>query len=149
MYPHFRTGHWHTFYWSKAAWKCTCGWAWAARWAAQSRAPGRRLRKLASLQSRRYECPRNSRDHHSKPLGAIYRTSTSTFSAGATSKSHLGSRIPDLGSWSPDSRSRVRDLGSRTPDLGSRIHPHTNRAPDNRAPACAPELQISTHANLL
>ena len=46
-------------------------------------------------QSRRPERPRSSRDHHSKPLGAICRSSASTFSAGATLKCHI-SGIPAL-----------------------------------------------------
>ena len=51
-----------------------------------SRDPGSGIRDLSPkvaksnmLQSRRPERPRSSRDHHSKPLGAIYRSSTSTF----------------------------------------------------------------------
>ena len=51
--------------------------------------------KNRTLQSRRPERPRSSRDHHSKPLGAICRSSTSTFSAGVTLKWHI-SGIPAL-----------------------------------------------------
>ena len=81
---------------------------------------GGRLRKLAPLQSRRPERPRSSRDHHSKPLGAICRSSASTFSAGATLKYHI-SWIPAL----PETRG-IPDspdpASSRTPRIsGIRI----------------------------
>ena len=94
----------------------------AAHQTPRTRAPhqsGGRLRKLVSLQSRRPERPRSSRDHRSKPLGAIYRSSPSTFSAGATLKSHPGSRIPGPGSGIPDPGSGIRDPGSRDP--GTRV----------------------------
>ena len=91
-----------------------------------SRDPGSGIRDLSPkvaksnmLQSRRPERPRSSRDHHSKPLGAIYPSSPSTFAAGVTLKSHPGSRIRDPGSRIPDPGSRMPDPGSGIPDPGS------------------------------
>ena len=84
-----------------------------------SRDPGSGIRDLSPkvaksnmLQSRRPERPRSSRDHHSKPLGAICRSSASTFSAGATLKWY----IRDPGSGIRDPGSRILDPGSGIPD---------------------------------
>ena len=74
--------------------------------------------KTVSPQSRRPERPRSSRDHHSKPLGTICHSSTSTFSVCNTK---VASGIPDAG---------IRDPGCRIPDPPTT----SNRAPDERTP---------------
>ena len=76
-------------------------------------------------QSRRPERPRSSRDHHSKPLGAICRSSASTFSAGATLKCHI-SGIPAL----PETRG--------IPDPPDPASSRTPRTPRIRPPSGPP-----------
>ena len=88
-------------------------------------------------QSRRPERPRSSRDHHSKPLGAICRSSASTFSAGATLKCHI-SGIPALpetrGIPGPPGIRQLPGLSSGSPSLskhysmGEGAHPPIKRA---------------------
>ena len=105
--------------------------------------------KTVSLQSRRPERPRSSRDHHSKPLGTICRSSASTFSAGATLKCHI-SGIPALpetrgipdppdpasdpfngGGTSPGSSPPIKRVGGRIRDVrGLSGPPRVSGIPD-------------------
>ena len=89
-----------------------------------------KVEKSDMLQSRRPERPRSSRDHHSKPLGAIYHSSASTFSASATIKSHPDHRSRDPGSGIPDPGSRIRDGVAPSKKIPLRGRPELPELPE-------------------